>query len=114
MKRVVDILREKVRVVATDYTLHGDLRFSCQVRIRVKGEVGSLQVALAQLFIVALGPRPDPGHGVKHAAFFASLSGGPASTAVPVVPGQLRRDGLDRHGSEDQGNEAGNASDDHT
>ena len=111
MDRMVLLAREQLRVVAGHDGRQRHPGLGRELPVRVPGPVGPVEEVVDEGLVVALGPDPEPAHGVEEAAFRAGLVDRVAGAAVAEfdaggvqVDGCLQ--GVDGDGKVDQGAEA--------
>ena len=82
MDRMVLLAREQMRMVAREDPVERDLGLGRQLPVRVPGPVGPVHEVVDEGRVVALGPDPEPAHGIEEAAFGAGFVDRVAGAAV--------------------------------
>lgn len=82
MDRVVFLAREQLRMVPGEDVVERHLGLRRQSPISVPGPVGSVHEVVDEGRVVALGPDPEPAHGIEEAAFGTGFVDRVAEAAV--------------------------------
>ena len=82
MNGMVFRAREQMWVVAREDFVERDARLGGELPVRVPGPVGAVHEVIDEGAVVALGPDPEPAHGIEEAASGAGFVDRVAGAAV--------------------------------